>query len=406
MRTINASTWGTPRADERDVLPGGSISMSVDTVLVVEDSRAMQRTLQRLFESDSLRVQIASDGPAGLELFRKQLPCAVVLDLKLPGMSGKDLCREFKALAASVPIVVLSANSEVEDKVLLLELGADDYVTKPFSPKELLARVRRAMRRTGAGAHTVTQIAAKSVQHEVLTFGDARIDFTSMEATRAGKAITLTSQEFKLLKFLRGQGDGFARSGGFHTGEINARVTEGEDFVLDGFCGNLSNSVCSCARAAHCAANPGEKLLWAERLGYIVIRAEFQQQNFIFHLGISAEDYDRYGGGQRLEFPAEIFAGHSRKLQIKNHRAGKLFAEKFQTGGAIGSDLYLERVGFEEPLERTLHGAAVFHNQNCIHGHRNRASWQNVPFVRPRRPPSRCVDRSHNDNPLRSSDHS
>jgi DNA-binding response OmpR family regulator len=174
--------------------------MSTDTVLVVEDSRAMQRTLQRLFESDSLQVQIASDGPSGLELFRKQLPCAVVLDLKLPGISGKELCREFKALAASVPIVVLSANSEVEDKVLLLELGADDYVTKPFSPKELLARVRRAMRRTGAPS--VTQLAAKPVQHEILTFGDARIDFTSMEATRAGKPITLTSQEFKLLKYL------------------------------------------------------------------------------------------------------------------------------------------------------------------------------------------------------------
>jgi DNA-binding response OmpR family regulator len=202
MRTMSASTWGTPRMAERDVLPGGSISMSVDTVLVVEDSRAMQRTLQRLFESDSLQVQIASDGPSGLELFRKQLPCAVVLDLKLPGISGKELCREFKSIAASVPIVVLSANSEVEDKVLLLELGADDYVTKPFSPKELLARVRRAMRRTGAGSPPVTQVPSKSVQHEVLTFGDARIDFTSMEATRAGKAITLTSQEFKLLKYL------------------------------------------------------------------------------------------------------------------------------------------------------------------------------------------------------------
>jgi DNA-binding response OmpR family regulator len=202
MRTISSATWGGPDTGEKDVLRGGSISMATDTVLVVEDSRAMQRTLQRLFESDSLQVQIAPDGPSGLELFRKQLPCAVVLDLKLPGISGKELCREFKALAASVPIVVLSANSEVEDKVLLLELGADDYVTKPFSPKELLARVRRAMRRTGAGAPPVTQVASKSVQHEVLTFGDARIDFTSMEATRAGKVITLTSQEFKLLKYL------------------------------------------------------------------------------------------------------------------------------------------------------------------------------------------------------------
>src|ERR1700757_3676350 len=174
----------------------------MDTVLVVEDSRPMQRTLQRLFEADGLAVEIASDGVAGLESFRKQTPSVVVLDLKLPRMPGKEVCRAFKAHAALVPVVVLSANDEVEDKVLLLELGADDYVTKPFSPKELLARVRRAMRRTGAGAPAVTQIASKSVQHEVLTFGDARIDFTSMEATRAGKAITLTSQEFKLLKYL------------------------------------------------------------------------------------------------------------------------------------------------------------------------------------------------------------
>jgi DNA-binding response OmpR family regulator len=175
---------------------------SMDTVLIVEDSRPMQRTLQRLFESDSLQVHIAPDGPSGLEFFRKQLPCIVVLDLKLPGISGKELCREFKAIAASVPIVVLSANSEVEDKVLLLELGADDYVTKPFSPKELLARVRRAMRRSGTPQQHVSQVAVRPVKREILLFGDARIDFTSMEATRSGKSITLTTQEFKLLKYL------------------------------------------------------------------------------------------------------------------------------------------------------------------------------------------------------------
>lgn len=174
---------------------------SMDTVLIVEDSRPMQRTLQRLFESDSLQVQIAPDGPTGLELFRQQLPCIVVLDLKLPGISGKELCREFKTIASSVPIVVLSANSEVEDKVLLLELGADDYVTKPFSPKELLARVRRAMRRT-TSQPMISHVPSRAVSREVLTFGDARIDFTSMEATRAGKPVTLTAQEFKLLKYL------------------------------------------------------------------------------------------------------------------------------------------------------------------------------------------------------------
>jgi DNA-binding response OmpR family regulator len=177
---------------------------AMETVLVVEDSRAMQRTLQRLLEADSLQVQIASDGISGLETFRKQPPSAVLLDLKLPGLSGKELCREFKNIAASVPIVVLSANAEVEDKVLLLELGADDYVTKPFSPRELLARVRRAMRRSGTKNHAAAGVPLKNVSHEVLVFGDARVDFTSMEASLSDEPVTLTAQEFKLLKFFAG----------------------------------------------------------------------------------------------------------------------------------------------------------------------------------------------------------
>ena len=175
----------------------------METILVVEDSRPMQRTLQRLLEADSLQVALAADGPSGLDAFRKQQPDAVILDLKLPGLSGKELCREFKAIASSVPIVVLSANSEVDDKVLLLELGADDYVTKPFSPKELLARVRRAMRRgsTTSRGTPFTGVPVKSTSHQILTFGDARVDFTSMEASRAGKPVEMTAQEFKLLKF-------------------------------------------------------------------------------------------------------------------------------------------------------------------------------------------------------------
>src|ERR1700676_1064333 len=158
----------------------------MDTVLVVEDSRPMQRTLQRLFESDGLQVQIASDGVVGLECFRKQIPSIVVLDLKLPRLPGKELCRAFKAHAASVPIVVLSANAEVEDKVLLLELGADDYVTKPFSPKELLARVRRAMRRSGQ----IAEAPIPGTQHDVLVFDEVLVDFTSMVATRGAKSLT------------------------------------------------------------------------------------------------------------------------------------------------------------------------------------------------------------------------
>jgi DNA-binding response OmpR family regulator len=176
-------------------------AQTMETVLIIEDSRAMQRTLQRLFESDSLKVRIASDGEEGLQSFQQETPNVVVLDLKLPGLSGKELCRSFKAEAPSVPIVVLSANADVDDKVVLLELGADDYVTKPFSPKELLARVRRAMRRNGrkqasaAGAETASP-------RDVLAFGDVEIDFTSMETKRAGNPVSMTAQEFKLLKFL------------------------------------------------------------------------------------------------------------------------------------------------------------------------------------------------------------
>jgi DNA-binding response OmpR family regulator len=172
----------------------------MDTVLVVEDSRPMQRTLQRLFEADGLAVEIAADGVAGLESFRKQPPSVVVLDLKLPRMPGKEVCRAFKAHAALVPVVVLSANNEVEDKVLLLELGADDYVTKPFSPKELLARVRRAMRRSGQLVEASTSAVSGS-HHETLAFGENLIDFTSMVVTRGAKSVTLTAQEFKLLKY-------------------------------------------------------------------------------------------------------------------------------------------------------------------------------------------------------------
>src|SRR5882672_5332716 len=174
----------------------------MDTVLVIEDSRPMQRTLQRLFEGDSLEVHFASDGFAGIESFQKHTPSVIVLDLNLPGLSGKELCRSFKSLRPFVPIVILSANVEVEDKVTLLEMGADDYVTKPFSPKELLARVRRAMRRSAQQAQDFSGAVPVPAPRETLAFGDVEIDFTSMEAKRACLPVAVTAQEFKLLKFM------------------------------------------------------------------------------------------------------------------------------------------------------------------------------------------------------------
>src|ERR1700692_1955484 len=119
----------------------------MDRVLAIEDDPAVQRALRRTFESAGLDITGARDGTSAMDVFRATSPRVVILDLRLPGRSGQDICREIKRQAPAVPILVLSADSDVVDKVLLLELGADDYVTKPFSPRELLARVRAAIRR-------------------------------------------------------------------------------------------------------------------------------------------------------------------------------------------------------------------------------------------------------------------
>jgi DNA-binding response OmpR family regulator len=163
----------------------------VDRILVVEDDRAVQKALKRLFESEGYSVESAFDGQSGLGAFRASAPAAVVLDLQLPKMSGRDVCREIKDRSPSIPIIVLSAVTDVVDKVLLLEMGADDYVTKPFSPRELLARVRAAVRRSG-----------RQSSGSVQSFGDVAVDFAKMEVTRSGQPVAMTAQEFKVLKFL------------------------------------------------------------------------------------------------------------------------------------------------------------------------------------------------------------
>ena len=164
---------------------------SMGRILVVEDDRAVQKALKRLFEAEGFAVEISADGQSALEAYRAETPAAVVLDLRLPAMSGRDVCREIKQQAPALPVIVLSAASDVSDKVLLLELGADDYVTKPFSPRELLARVRAALRRT-----------TRSATSDVNGFDGVTVDFSKMEVRRDGQAIELTAQEFKTLKFM------------------------------------------------------------------------------------------------------------------------------------------------------------------------------------------------------------
>jgi DNA-binding response OmpR family regulator len=160
-------------------------------ILVVEDDPAVQKALRRLFETEGYSVETQSDGKSAIESCQNSTPAAVVLDLRLPKLSGRDVCKEMKALSPSLPIVVLSAASDVSDKVLLLELGADDYVTKPFSPRELLARVRAALRHN-----------ARTPEVQLVSFDGITADFKKMEIKRDGNVVVLTAQEFKTFQFL------------------------------------------------------------------------------------------------------------------------------------------------------------------------------------------------------------
>src|ERR1700689_5186227 len=169
-----------------------AVPANSERILVIEDDRAVQKALKRLFEAEGFAVDIAANGAAGLEMFRAAKPAVLVLDLSLPGTPGQDVCREISQVAPSLPIIILSARSEVMDKLLLLELGAHDYVNKPFSPRELLARVRTAMRRRATQAPPADRF----------SFGDVKVDFTKMELRRDGTPVPLTSQEFKVLKFM------------------------------------------------------------------------------------------------------------------------------------------------------------------------------------------------------------
>jgi two-component system, OmpR family, alkaline phosphatase synthesis response regulator PhoP len=163
---------------------------SMEKILVIEDDRATRKALQQLFEPEGYTVETAQDGAQGLAAFRTARPNFVILDLRMPMMGGQDVCRQIRKESEEVPILILTGSADEVDRVLLLELGADDYVTKPFSPKEVLARVRAVLRR-----------ARRSPAVEQVYFGDVSVDFSKMEVYRAGRAVSLTPQEFKVLKY-------------------------------------------------------------------------------------------------------------------------------------------------------------------------------------------------------------
>jgi len=168
---------------------GGHYDLAVKTILVVDDEPEIVRLVRDYLEHSGFTVVTASDGPAALQTARTRRPDLVVLDLGLPGLDGLDVTRELRR-NGTVPIVMLTARGDESDKLVGLELGADDYLTKPFSPKELVARVRAVLRRTESAAHHAAVVRVG---------GDITLDADRMEVTVAGRRVELTSTEFDLL---------------------------------------------------------------------------------------------------------------------------------------------------------------------------------------------------------------
>lgn len=166
--------------------------MNKRKILVVDDEQKIVELVRLYLEKDGYRVLTAYDGLQALELARQKRPDLIVLDLMLPGMDGLDVCRILQA-ESEVPIIMLTARTTDEDKLIGLELGADDYITKPFSPRELVARVRVVLRRAGKGS---------SRGPAEMRFADLVIDRRCHEVRMRGELVNLTPTEFKLLEVL------------------------------------------------------------------------------------------------------------------------------------------------------------------------------------------------------------
>jgi two-component system OmpR family response regulator len=180
--------------------------MAADKVLVVEDDASLLETLRYNLRREGYDVLTAADGEKAVEVARAQRPALIILDIMLPGMNGLEVCRILRK-DMNVPILMLTARSDETDRIIGLEIGADDYVTKPFSVRELLARVRAMLRRSKM-AESVSSAAPVS-----LKIGDLEIDIARHRASLAGAGLELSPKEFDLLAFLaRNRGLVFSRA--------------------------------------------------------------------------------------------------------------------------------------------------------------------------------------------------
>jgi DNA-binding response OmpR family regulator len=161
-------------------------------ILVVEDEASMRTVLKDILEGEGFRVLTAADGEAGLQAAVDEKPGLILLDVMLPKLDGFALCAELRKLAVSTPVLMLTAKGQIEDRVTGLDVGADDYLIKPFSTQELLARVRALLRRVQRHARVVTS----------LKLGDITIDLAKQTARRGRATIYLTAREFAMLRLL------------------------------------------------------------------------------------------------------------------------------------------------------------------------------------------------------------
>jgi DNA-binding response OmpR family regulator len=160
-------------------------------ILIVEDEPGMVQGLRDNFEFEGYQVLSAMDGVAGLERALADSPDLVILDVMMPRMSGLDVCQQLKAKRPGIPIIMLTARGQEVDKVVGLELGADDYVTKPFSIRELLARVKAVLRRAGS----------LPKDKDRFQFGEVEVNLRSCQVSRNGRSLDFSSKEFDLLKY-------------------------------------------------------------------------------------------------------------------------------------------------------------------------------------------------------------
>ncbi len=163
-------------------------------ILIVEDEESIRTGLQDLLEIEGYETAAVGDGEAALEKARQWKPHLVLLDLMLPKTSGFEVCRHLRKHHPDVFVIMLTAKNEEMSKIAGLEMGADDYVTKPFSVSELLARVKTRLRRRGESP--------AAAGPDTLEFGDARVDFRRYEALREGKSLDLSAKEFQILRYL------------------------------------------------------------------------------------------------------------------------------------------------------------------------------------------------------------